>query len=86
MAKMTRKELLNLVTSGEIVDLTFKTAREADSSGGRRITETNLQICGSRHSDREHGTFTVKQVGKAKAHPITVHLDLVEFANGIEVI
>jgi len=86
MAKLTLREARNIITSGEAFDMQWVTANEKQKKGGRRIKESNLQICGSNHSDKVHGTFTVKSIAKKDAHLITVHWELVEMVNGIDVI
>jgi hypothetical protein len=87
MAKVLLKEARKIILSGEVVDLVWTTADEnRRDKPSRRIEAQNLQICGSNHSDKEHATFTVKQAGKVKAHPITIHWDLLEKINGDEIL
>lgn len=67
-------------------DLQWVTADEKRNTGGKRISEKNLVLCGSQHSDKMNGTFTARNPTKKLSHPVTIHWDLIEKINNIEVI
>lgn len=86
MAKVTLKEARSIILSGEVFDLQWSTADEKRQTGGERRKVQGLQICGSSHSNKKHGTFTVKKAGKISDYKATIHWDLVERINGDEVL
>lgn len=86
MEKITLKEARKIILDGNVVDLQWVTADENRGTGGKRKTEKNLIICGSHHSDKVHGTFTVKNSYKKLANPITIHWDALELINGVEIL
>lgn len=86
MEKITLQEARKIIRSGEAVDLQWVTADTTQRTGGKRIIESNLVICGSKHSDKKNGTFTVKTTTKKMANPITIHWDALEKLNGVEII
>ena len=72
---------MQLLHSGATMDLTIVTLDFKRKTGGKRIKLKKAQRTGSNHSTKENGTITLREYDRFD-YPITVHVALIEEANG----